>query len=209
MELCFENEDLVLRAQAGDQGAFNALFAHYRGRLARLMLRFTRNSWDAEDLVQDAFVRAYRGLGNFRHESSFYTWVCKIAINLAKTKYAARLTSPISLPDQFNDYDDKDEGLLKHDLDSPEDIVMTRQLAKIISVTIEQLPYEFKTTFFLREVDGLTYEQIADRMGCPIGTVRSRLARTRRSIAAVLIKIDENFGFLSTIGEENMSIENE
>jgi len=183
----FEIDDLVRRAQFGDKAAFNSLVVLYRLRLTRLIIRYTRNYWDAEDIVQDTFVRAYRGISGFRQESSFFTWLCQIAINLARNKHRLTMALQASFPELVNQHDPDREYVSKSYADSPEEILIGKQLAQAVISLVEQLPERLQTAYFLREIDGLSYQEIADKMACPIGTVRSRIARTRSAIYTFLV----------------------
>ena len=197
MSIAFEIDDLVGRAQFGDKVAFDSLVAIYRLRLTRLIIRYTRNYWDAEDIVQDTFIRAYRGISGFRHESSFFTWLCQIAINLAISKRHLPTALQASLPELGNQQSPDGQYVDTNHVDSPEEILICKEVAQAVILLVEQLPERVRTTYFLREVDGLSYQEIADKMACPIGTVRSRIARTRSAIHAFLLDPTANIGAFS------------
>ena len=205
MSITFEHGDVVRRAQAGDHRAFDFLVAFYRKRLTRLIVHYTRNYWDAEDIVQDTFVRAYRALNGFRQDSSFYTWICQIAINLTRNQYHSSRVLKTSLfePGCSVSADD-DWG--RCDEASPEAILLSKQLAQAAISLVEQLPDKFRDAYFLREIDGLTYAQIAQEMNCPIGTVRSRIARTRSAIHALLVGSDGQLASLPFFSDEDVAL---
>lgn len=168
--------NLVRLAQAGDYRAFNALVRKYRARIMQLTLRYTRNQSDAEDLVQDTFLRAYRALPSFRGDSVFYSWLHRIAINAAKTgiNERARDAHVVSMEGM--------DGAELADLDTPENLAVTGEIVAAISAAIDGLCEEQQRAIILREIDGLSYRQVAGAMSCPIGTVRSRVFRAREAI---------------------------
>ncbi len=171
----FGERTLVQRAQCGDQRAFDALVRKYRQRLIELSMRYTRNRADAEDAVQDAFIKAYSGLKNFRADSAFYSWLYRIAVNSAKTLLSARARN-------VNVYDvaGVSEGL--KELDTPEELALTAEICNAVDVSIDALCEEQRTAILLREFQGLSYSQVASAMSCPVGTVRSRVFRAREAI---------------------------
>jgi RNA polymerase sigma-70 factor (ECF subfamily) len=178
---------LVERVQSGDREAFGLLVAKYQRRLLRLVMRLVRDSAEAEDVTQEAFIKAYRALPNFRGESAFYTWLYRIGVNTAKSWLQTRgkrvpLVSEIIDPEDGNV---EDTGLLFND-ETPERVLMSKQIGETVSDAMDALPEELRTAISLREIDGMTYEDIAETMGCPVGTVRSRIFRARESIAARL-----------------------
>lgn len=178
---------LVERAQKGDQKAFGLLVAKYQRKLARLLSRMVRDASEVEDLAQETFIKAYRALGSFRSESAFYTWLYRIGINTAKNYLAAqgrRVPTTTELDaEEAEGFDDS--GLL-HDLDTPERLMQTRQVAKVVNAAMQALPEDLRAAIMLREIDGLSYDEIAEVMNCPIGTVRSRIFRAREAIAEKL-----------------------
>ena len=181
MALSDGDDKLVKRAKKGDSRAFDLLVLKYQGRVAQLVARYLNNAAEVEDVTQEAFIKAYRALPNFRGDSAFYTWLYRIAANAAKNHLVAlgrRPTSDMALDDsEVFDV----PGRLK-DHESPDEVIMGQQLEMLISRTIEELPVELRAALTLREFEGLSYEEIADVLECPIGTVRSRIFRAREAI---------------------------
>jgi RNA polymerase sigma-70 factor, ECF subfamily len=174
---------LVLRAQSGEDSAFNALVSKYRQRVMKLSMRYTRNRADAEDAVQNTFIRAYRGLRNFRGDSAFYTWLHCIAVNSAKTVLSRSARNGGVFVSNHWDADDTNDtfaGLI--DLDTPEELALTDEICCAVNASIEALCEEQRTAIVLREFQGLSYSQMAHAMSCPVGTVRSRVFRAREAI---------------------------
>ncbi len=174
---------LVRRVQRGDKGAFDVLVLKYQHKLVKLVTRYVRNPAEAEDIAQEAFIKAYRALPQFRGDSAFYTWLYRIAINTAKNAVVSRDRSPV---DYDIDRDSIDEsydmqGRLK-DSETPEGLLLTDEIRQTVNAAIEQLPEDLRKAIVLRELEGLSYEQIAATMGCPVGTVRSRIFRAREAI---------------------------
>jgi len=174
---------LVRRVQAGDRGAYDLLVLKYQHKVVKLVMRYSRDPADAEDIAQEAFIKAYRALPNFRGDSAFYTWLYRIAINTAKNALIARGRGPIALN---LDAQDGDEGaaLLERlrDPDTPEGLALTEEIRETVNRAIDALPEDLRTAIVLRELEGLSYEEIAAAMECPIGTVRSRIFRAREAI---------------------------
>ena len=170
------DQSLVLRAQAGDCRAFNTLVCRYRRRILQLVMRYARNEADAEDLVQDTFIKAYRALPNFRGEAAFYSWLHRIAINASKTALALRARDA-----NFISTDDVDAESLE-DFDTPEDLASADEILGVIRAAIAALCAEQRRAIVMCELDGLSYSQVATAMSCPIGTVRSRVFRAREAI---------------------------
>lgn len=169
---------LVTLAQAGESAAFGLLVQKYQNKIANVLTRYISEPADVSDLAQDVFIRAYRSLSGFRQESSFYTWLFRIAVNMAKTYHSSQgRRSDIERP--MLDVEAK-TSWVEHA--SPERLLACEQLKKVVFDTIEQLPDELKAAVTLREVDGLNYEEIAQILECPIGTVRSRIHRAREAI---------------------------
>ena len=179
-----KDHSLVQRVQRGDKVAFEMLFTKYQRRVSRLVSRFVRSDAEVEDIVQESFIKAYRALGSFRGDSAFYTWLYRIAVNTAKNYLVAASKRPISLT-QFekNDDDDFEEDHFMSDTATPESELSTKQIAETVNKTMNELPADLREAIMLREIEGMSYEDIADSMGCPIGTVRSRIFRAREAIS--------------------------
>lgn len=181
------DQELVERAQRGDKRAFGLLVEKYQRKLGRLLSRMIRDPAEVEDVVQEAFIKAYRALPNFRGDSAFYTWLYRIGINTAKNYLVSmgrrpRVTAEIELEDAEN-FEDGDD---LRTIATPETELMSKQVAQTVNETVSALPEELRTAITLREIEGLRYEEIATLMGCPIGTVRSRIFRARETIAEKL-----------------------
>jgi RNA polymerase sigma-70 factor (ECF subfamily) len=175
---------LVERAQRGDKRAFELLVIKYQRKLGRLLSRLIRDPAEVEDVTQEAFVKAYRALGSFRGDSAFYTWLYRIGINTAKNYLVALgRRAPTSTPFDSEDAETFDDGDQLRDNNTPEAELMSKQIARTVNESMEALPEELRTAITLREIEGLSYEEIATVMACPIGTVRSRIFRAREAIA--------------------------
>jgi RNA polymerase sigma-70 factor (ECF subfamily) len=184
---------LVRRVQSGDKGAFDALVRKYQHKLVKLVMRYVRNPAEAEDIAQEAFIKAYRALPQFRGDSAFYTWLYRIAINTAKNAVVSRDRSPIEYNIDRNDATEESydmQGRMK-DSETPEGLVLTDEIRSTVNAAIEALPEDLKTAIVLRELDGLSYEEIAAAMDCPVGTVRSRIFRAREAIDRRLREVFE------------------
>lgn len=181
------DQQLVERAQRGEKRAFDLLVTKYQRRLGRLLSRFIRDSSDVEDVTQEAFVKAYRALPSFRGESAFYTWLYRIGINTAKNFLSANGRRHM-LNSEVVDEDGEtfDVSSQIPDMNTPETELMNRQILETVNSAVAELPEELRTAITLREMDGLSYEEIARVMDCPIGTVRSRIFRAREAIATEL-----------------------
>lgn len=181
------DHELVLRAQRGDKRAFGLLVDKYQRKLARLLSRMVRDQAEIEDIVQEAFIKAYRALPNFRGDSAFYTWLYRIGINTAKNHLVSLGRRPtVSSNVEIEDAENFDDGDELRTLETPESALATKQIAQTVNDTVASLPEELRTAITLREIDGLSYEEIATVMDCPIGTVRSRIFRARETISAKL-----------------------
>jgi len=181
------DHELVLRAQRGDKRAFGLLVDKYQRKLARLLSRMIRDQSEIEDVVQESFIKAYRALPNFRGDSAFYTWLYRIGINTAKNYLVSVGRRPtVSTDIEIEDAENFDSGDELRTTDTPESSMMTKQIAQTVNDTVEGLPEELRTAITLREIEGLSYEEIATIMACPIGTVRSRIFRARETIASKL-----------------------
>ncbi len=181
------DQQLVERAQRGDKKAFELLVAKYQRKLGRLLSRFIRDASEVEDVTQEAFIKAYRALPSFRGDSAFYTWLYRIGINTAKNYLVALGRRAPTVTEVDNEEaEDIEVGEQLKDMNTPEQQMMTRQIAETVNSTLLELPEELRTAITLREIDGLSYEEIAQIMNCPIGTVRSRIFRAREAIAEQL-----------------------
>jgi len=181
------DQQLVERAQRGDKHAFELLVVKYQRRLGRLISRFVRDSAEAEDVTQEAFIKAYRALPAFRGESAFYTWLYRIGINTAKNYLVAlRRRAPTSTQFDAEESEDFEGAELLQEVSTPENELMSKQVAGVVNASLLQLPEDLRTALTLREIEGLSYEEIAEVMNCPIGTVRSRIFRARETIATNL-----------------------
>lgn len=178
------DQQLVERAQRGDKHAFELLVAKYQRKLGRLLSRFIRDPAEVEDVAQEAFIKAYRALPSFRGDSAFYTWLYRIGINTAKNYLVAMgRRAPTTTEFDSEEAENFEDGNQLRDLNTPEAELMTRQIAATVNQTMEELPEELRTAITLREIEGMSYEDIANVMNCPIGTVRSRIFRARETIA--------------------------
>ena len=181
------DQQLVERAQRGDKHAFELLVSKYQRKLARLLARFIRDPAEVEDVAQEAFIKAYRALPSFRGDSAFYTWLYRIGINTAKNHLVAiGRRAPTTTEFDSEEAEGFADGEQLRDINTPENVLMSREIAGTVNATMEALPEELKTAIQLREIEGLSYEEIASIMNCPIGTVRSRIFRAREAIAEKL-----------------------
>ena len=183
---------LVQRVQHGDKGAFDVLVLKYQHKVVKLVMRYVRNPAEAEDIAQDAFIKAYRALPQFRGDSAFYTWLYRIAINTAKNAVVARDRNPVDFDLDMTNNDESYEmqGRLK-DSETPEALVLTDEIRTTVNNAIANLPDDLREAIVLRELEGLSYEEIAARMDCPVGTVRSRIFRAREAIDSRLREVFE------------------
>ena len=175
------DQQLVQRAQRGDLRAFDLLVLKYQGRIAALVSRYVSDAGEVEDVTQEAFIKAYRALGKFRGDSAFYTWLYRIAANAAKNHLVAKGRRPEAYA-TIEDAEGFDEGGMFSESASPEALAMGGELAEVIESALNALPDELKAALMLREFDGLSYDDIADVLGCPVGTVRSRIFRAREAV---------------------------
>ena len=179
--------DLVDRVKRGDKRAFDLLVLKYQRKIIRLLSRMVREPSEVEDVAQEAFIKAYRALPQFRGDSAFYTWLYRIAINTARNWQAANNRRPIKssvIESEDDETFDQIDNLT--DISTPESLMASRQVVDTVNAAIEALPEDLRTAIVLREIEGLSYEDIAQTMNCPIGTVRSRIFRAREAIAAQL-----------------------
>jgi len=174
--------ELVKRVQAGDKAAFDILVQKYQHKVVNLINRFVSDQTECYDIAQDAFIKAYRAIGNFRGDSQFYTWLYRIAANTAKNYLASRARKSPSYSIDVDDAEhyEGESGLKEYT--TPENLLLTDEIEKTVYQAIENLPEDLKSAITLREIEGLSYEEIAEVMDCPIGTVRSRIFRARDAI---------------------------
>ena len=173
---------LVERVQKGDRASFDVLVLKYQHRVLKLIMRYTRDPAEAEDIAQEAFVKAYRALPGFRGDSAFYTWLYRIATNTAKNALVARKRRPVDYDFDMNDPEQHDvQSRLQHG-DTPEALVLSDEIRETVNAAMAALPEELRAAIVMREIDGLSYEDIAAAMECPVGTVRSRIFRAREAI---------------------------
>jgi RNA polymerase sigma-70 factor (ECF subfamily) len=181
------DQQLVERAQRGDKQAFGLLVQKYQRKLARLLSRFIRDPAEVEDVAQEAFIKAYRALPAFRGDSAFYTWLYRIGINTAKNYLMALgRRAPTSTEVDAEEAEGFDEGEQLRDINTPESVLLSKEIAQTVNATIEKLPEELRTAIQMREIEGMSYEDIAKAMECPIGTVRSRIFRAREAVSEQL-----------------------
>jgi RNA polymerase sigma-70 factor, ECF subfamily len=176
--------ELVRRVQRGERGAYDLLVLKYQHKVVKLVMRYLRDPADAEDVAQEAFIKAYRALPQFRGDSAFYTWLYRIAINTAKNALAARDRNPVSYELDMQSNDENSDGAVGRlrDPETPEGLALTEEIRDTVNHAIETLPEDLRTAIVLRELEGLSYEEIAASMDCPVGTVRSRIFRAREAI---------------------------
>ncbi|MCC6924162.1 MAG: RNA polymerase sigma factor RpoE [Nitrosomonas sp.] len=181
------DQQLVERVQNGDKHAFDLLVAKYQRKLTRLLSQFVRDPAEVEDVAQEAFIKAYRALPAFRGDSAFYTWLYRIGINTAKNYLVSQGRKASTLQGiDTEDAENFEEGGILREMNTPESELMSKQIAQTVNQTLEQLPEELRTAIVLREIEGLSYDEIAKIMECPIGTVRSRIFRAREAISEEL-----------------------
>ncbi|MCK4843303.1 MAG: RNA polymerase sigma factor RpoE [Methylococcales bacterium] len=173
---------LVLKVQQGDKSAFDLLVIKYQHRIIQLVNRYVKDPSEAQDVAQEAFIKAYRALGNFRGDSAFYTWLYRIAINTAKNYLVSRNRRYFDYQVDIQDAEQVANAPQLKGMDTPENLLLNDEIVSVIKLAIEKLPEEMKMAIMLREFDGLSYEEIAETMECPVGTVRSRIFRAREAI---------------------------
>jgi len=190
------DQQLVLRAQRGDKRAYELLVLKYQRKLGRLLSRFVRDAAEVEDVTQEAFIKAYRALPSFRGDSAFYTWLYRIAINTAKNYLVAMgRRAPTTTGFDNEEAENFEDVEQLRDSSTPESELQGKQIAATVNKAMDALPEDLRTAITLREIEGLSYEEIASAMNCPIGTVRSRIFRAREAIATELrplLGTDEN-----------------
>jgi RNA polymerase sigma-70 factor (ECF subfamily) len=176
------DQRLVERAQRGEKQAFDLLVAKYQRRLSRLLSRFIRDPGEVEDVAQEAFIKAYRALPSFRGDSAFYTWLYRIAINTAKNALVSSKRRPVDYDLDLQDPEQYDLHARLKESETPEGLLLTDEIRETVNSAIADLPEDLRTAIVLREIDGMSYEEIAAAMDCPVGTVRSRIFRAREAI---------------------------
>jgi RNA polymerase sigma-70 factor (ECF subfamily) len=181
------DQQLVERVQRGEKAAFDLLVSKYQRKIFRLLSRLIRDQAEVEDVAQEAFIKAYRALPNFRGDSAFYTWLYRIAINTAKNHLVSQgRRAPTTTEADIEEAETFDDGDHLRDLNTPDSMLLSKQVGEAVNRAIDQLPEDLRTAIVLREIEGLSYEEIAESMSCPIGTVRSRIFRAREAIAQEL-----------------------
>ncbi len=173
---------LVQRVQQGEKAAFDVLVRKYQHKIVKLVARYVHDMTEAEDVTQEAFLKAYRALPAFRGESAFYTWIYRIAINTAKNHLVAARRRPLDYDLDLQNSEQYDLHAKLKETDSPEGLALTEEVRKAVDQAIAQLPEDLRTAIVLREIEGMSYEEIAQTMECPVGTVRSRIFRAREAI---------------------------
>jgi RNA polymerase sigma-70 factor (ECF subfamily) len=186
------DQELVERVQRGDSAAFDALVRKYQHRITALIGRYIPDWSECQDVAQETFIRAYRALPNFRGDAQFYTWLHRIAVNTAKNYLVAQNRRPPTDDIDAGDAEQFDTGTRLRDTDTPEHELLRQEIERTLMRVVEALPEELRTAITMREMDGLSYEEIAQKMGCPIGTVRSRIFRAREAIDAELRPLLDN-----------------
>jgi RNA polymerase sigma-70 factor (ECF subfamily) len=173
---------LVARVQKGDKSAFDLLVLKYQHRVLKLVSRFVSDAAEAQDVAQEAFLKAYRALPSFRGDSAFYTWLYRIAINTAKNALVSNRRRPVDFDLDLQDPEQYDRNAKLKDVDTPEGVLLTEEIREVVERAMQQLPEDLRTAIVLREIEGMSYEEIAEAMDCPVGTVRSRIFRAREAI---------------------------
>jgi RNA polymerase sigma-70 factor (ECF subfamily) len=186
------DEQLVERVQRGDKNAFNLLVKKYQHKVVNLVARYVNNPGDVPDVAQEAFIKAYRALSTFRGESAFYTWLYRIAVNTAKNYLTSQGRRPPSSDVEADEAEYYDGGEALQEVATPENLTLTDEIKRTVFTAIEALPEDLRTAITLRELEGLSYEEIAEIMDCPVGTVRSRIFRAREAIDKKLQPLIEN-----------------
>ncbi len=176
------DKKLVERVQKGDKGAFDLLVLKYQHKIVNLVMRYVRDPELALDITQEAFIKAYRALPRFRGDSAFYTWMYRIAVNTAKNHLAAQRRRPMDVELDLQDPEQYDLHAKLKETDTPEGLTLSNELQEIVERAIAALPEDLRTAIVLRELEGMSYEEIAQTMECPVGTVRSRIFRARDAI---------------------------
>jgi RNA polymerase sigma-70 factor (ECF subfamily) len=196
------DQGLVQRVQRGDKTAFDLLVRKYQHKVIKLVTRYLRDPADAEDVTQEAFIKAYRALPQFRGDSAFYTWLYRIAINTAKNAIVSRDRNPVEFDlDMQNIEESQSMQMRLADPDTPESLLQAEEIRATVTRALDALPEDLRTAIVLRELDGLSYEEIAQAMECPVGTVRSRIFRAREAIDKQLSEVfDGGLGRAEELG---------
>jgi len=180
------DDELVLRVQQGDKKAYDLLVLKYQHKIIQLVNRYVKDPSEAQDVAQETFIKAYRALGSFRGESAFFTWLYRIAINTAKNYLVSRSRRNVDSQIDVFDAEQVEQAPQLRGMETPENLLLNEEIAQVIQQAIEQLPEEMRIAITLREFEGLSYEEIAQAMDCPVGTVRSRIFRAREAIDSKL-----------------------
>ena len=183
MSIQSSDKKLVKRVQKGDKGAFDLLVLKYQHKIVNLVMRYVRDPELALDITQEAFIKAYRALPRFRGDSAFYTWMYRIAVNTAKNHLAAQRRRPMDVELDLQDPEQYDLHAKLKETDTPEGVSLSNELKETVERAIASLPEDLRTAIILRELEGMSYEEIAQTMECPVGTVRSRIFRARDAIS--------------------------
>jgi len=186
------DRELVSRVQSGDKTAYDLLVLKYQHKIAKLVTRFIYNPSEVEDVTQEVFIKAYRALATFRGESAFYTWLYRIAVNTAKNHLVTMGRRPPSSGLEAEDVENMDIGSSLREYATPESALLANEIGETVKQAVENLPEDLKMAIVLREIEGLSYDEIAGVMDCPIGTVRSRIFRAREAIDAELRPLVSN-----------------
>ncbi|ALN65714.1 RNA polymerase sigma factor RpoE [Lysobacter antibioticus] len=186
------DQELVRRVQRGDSAAFDALVRKYQHRITALIGRYIPDWSECQDVAQETFIRAYRAMANFRGDAQFYTWLHRIAVNTAKNYLVAQNRRPPTDDIDAGDAEQFDTGIRLRDTDTPEHELLRQEIERTVMRVVDSLPEELRAAITLREVDGLSYDEIAQKMACPIGTVRSRIFRAREAIDIELRPLLDN-----------------
>jgi len=173
---------LVQRVKQGERSAFDLLVAKYQHKILNLIMRYVKDPSEAMDVAQEAFLKAYRAIPSFRGDSAFYTWMYRIAINTAKNHLVAARRRPVNLEFEVSESESFEPFAALRDGDTPEHLALTDEIGEAINKAVTDLPEELRTAILLREIEGMSYEEIAEAMDCPVGTVRSRIFRAREAI---------------------------
>jgi RNA polymerase sigma-70 factor (ECF subfamily) len=176
------DQELVLRVQQGDKSAYDLLVIKYQHKVIQLVNRYVKDPSESQDVAQEAFIKAYRALGNFRGDSAFYTWLYRIAINTAKNYLVSRSRRNSSYEVDIQDAEQVENASQLQGMETPERLLLNQEIVETIKTAIDNLPEEMRIAIMLREFEGMSYEEIAQAMDCPVGTVRSRIFRAREAI---------------------------